>query len=349
MKFSKLLGGFFAAALLFTTACKDDEVFETKGTYENGYFISNEGAYKATNAEVTYVDNNFSGQQDNIYKANNAGQPLGDVLQSVAFNNVNAYLVVNNSNKIEVVNRYGFKNLATITSNLQQPRNIAFSGNYMYVTNNNFFDSYYVSIYNLSDLSFVKKISFDRYAEKIVEAAGNVLVQTDGVAYVGSNPVITGHTVSLINSTTKDVAKVITLPDAGEVKDLASKDNFAYALTSTFTDSFLYKINGASGDVTNVSIAGIAGAEKLKVSGDNLYILDGMNNVYAKSVTSSAPATKIFTIPFAVYGFDVIDGKIFASNPGNFSVPSEVTVYSLTGSKLASFKAGVATNGFYKN
>ena len=349
MKFSKLLVGLFASALLFTTACKDDEVFESKGTYENGYLISNEGAYKATNADVTYVDNNFSGQQDNIYKTNNAGEPLGDVLQGIAFNNVNAYLLVNNSNKIEVVNRYGFKKLATITSNLQQPRNIAFSGNYMYVTNNNFFDSYYVSIYNLSDLSFVKKISFDRYAEKIVEASGNILVQTDGVAYVNGNPTITGHTVSLINASTKEVAKVITLPDTAEIKDLGSKDGFAYALTSTFTESFLYKINGASGDLTNVSLAGIAGAEKLRVSGDNLYILDGMGNVYSKSVTSSAPATKIFTIPYYVYGFDVIDGKIFASNPGNFSDASEVTVYSLTGSKLSSFKAGVAANGFYKN
>jgi len=349
MKFSKLLTGVFAAALLFTVGCKDDEVFESKGTYENGYFISNEGAFNASNAEVTYVTDNFSGQQDNIYKVNNAGEPLGDVLQSIAFNNVNAYLVVNNSNKIEVVNRYGFKKLATITSNLQQPRNIAFSGNYIYVTNNNFFDSYYVSIYNLADLSFVKKISFDRYAEKIVETAGNVLVQTDGISYSTGNPVITGHTVSLISSATKEVAKVITLPDAGEIKDLGSKDGYAYALTSTFTDSFLYKINGSSGDVTNIAIDGIVGAEKLKISGDNLYILDGMGNVYTKAITASSPATKIFTIPFYVYGFDVIDGKIFASNAGNFSGASEVTVYSLTGSKLTSFKAGVAANGFYKN
>lgn len=349
MKFSKLFAGLFAATLLFNVACKDDEVFEDKGTFDKGYLITNEGSFTHNNAEVSFVSDDLATVQNDIYKTTNANEPLGDVLQSIAFDGVNAYLVVNNSNKIQVVNRYGFKKLATITSNLQGPRNIAFAGNYMYVTNNNFFSSYYVSIYNKSDLSFVKKMTFDRYAEKIVEASGNVLVQTDGVSYSTGSAVVTGHSISILKSSNNELLKEVTLPDSGEIKDLGSKDGFGYALSSTYTDSYLYKINALTGDVTNIALAGVAGAEKMRISGDTFYFLDGLGNVYAKSISANTAATKIFTIPYYVYGFDIVDGKIFASDAKDFSSASEVNVYSLTGQKLKTFNTGVAASNFYKN
>ncbi|UHO39283.1 hypothetical protein H5J24_03945 [Chryseobacterium capnotolerans] len=50
-----------------------------------------------------------------------------------------------------------------------------------------------------------------------------------------------------------------------------------------------------------------------------------------------------------VYGFDVIDGKIFAAE-ANFTTDGKVNVYdALSGTLLKTFTAGVGTNGFYKN
>ena len=43
------------------------------------------------------------------------GTPLGDVVQSITQFNNNAYVVVNNSNKIEVIDITNFSSIATIT------------------------------------------------------------------------------------------------------------------------------------------------------------------------------------------------------------------------------------------
>lgn len=139
MKIRKLLAGFFAASLLLTTACKDDEILENdivKGAYQGGILLGVEGGFNKNQAEVSYLSPDLSTLSENIYASNNDNQPLGDVLQAIAFKDDKAYLVVNNSNKVEVVDRYTFKKTATFQA--EQARGIAFAGNYVYVTSNDF-------------------------------------------------------------------------------------------------------------------------------------------------------------------------------------------------------------------
>lgn len=355
MKIGKLLTGFFAASLLLTTACSDDEILDNyvaKGAYDGGILIGVEGGFNKNQAEVSYLSSDLSTLSENIFAANNTQQPLGDVLQTIAFKDDKAYLVVNNSNKVEVVDRYSFKKTATFQA--EQARGISFAGNYVYVSSNDFFSKYEVNVYNASTFAPVKKISFDRYAEKIVNVGDQIVVQTDGSTYEMTPPyneIPTGHTITTINSATNTVDKTITLTDNGIISDLISANGFAYVLSSGNTDSYIYEINTKTGTFTSSKLVGIK-ASKLRFSGSSLYFADSEGNIYSKGTAANATATKLFkytkTAGLYLYGLNIIDDKIFISDV-NFNGPSKIYIYSLQGNLIKTLSAGVGVNAFYKN
>jgi len=349
MKFNKFFTYFLATALL-VASCKDDDFdFDNQETSYSGILVSNEGKYGTPSGSVDFISSDLSATKSDIYKLVN-NEDLGDVFQSIGFKGTNAYLVINNSNKIVVANRFTFLKNTVITSNLVNPRYIAFTESQFYVTNNNFDDVKRLNIYNNADNTFIKSINFDRYAEKVVEAGGNIVVQTDGTGYDGNwNELPTGHTLTIVKPATNTVDKVITLPDAGIIKDLVSYEGSAYALSSTETDSYIYKINPTNGSLTTITLTGIANVQKLRIDSGNFYFLDLANKVYSKTISSTSTAKTLFTATGSTYGFGVIDGRIFVSN-ASFTGESTSYVYNAsTGAQIKSFKSGIATNGFYKN
>ena len=343
MKISKILSMAFAAILLVNVSCsRDEEVTQPKGAYENGIIIANEGGFSTPTASISFTKEDLSSQENNIFSANNNSAILGNVLQSIGFLGDNAYLVCNIPNKIEIVNRYSFKKVSTITAELDNPRYIAFSGNYVYVTNNNFSNVRKLNIYKNTDNSFVKSINFEKYAERI-------FIQTDGSTYDSNwNELPTGHSISLLKSSSNNLEKTITLTDDGIIKDLISSNGFAYVLSSTATESYIYKIS-PEGAFTKTVLTGINGASKLRIDNNNFYFNDNKKNIYSMSISSTNIPTKpIFTTTANMYGFGVINNKIYVSN-ASFSQDSDVFVYNTSGTQLKTFKTGVGTNGFYKN
>lgn len=347
MKISKFLVGAFAALLLVNISCSNNDDVEVV-TY-NGIFISNEGGFPSPSASVDFISSDLNTFKSDIYTASN-NEILGGVLQGIYFWGNNAFLVLNNSNKIVVADKYTFKKTAEITSNLEYPRYIAFSGNQFYVTNNNFtVGTYKLNVYK-TDNTFVKSINFDRYAEKVVEAGGNIVVQTDGYLYdfASGENVTTGHTITIVKPSTNEIDNVVTLPDSGIISDLVSYQGFAYALSSTDTDSYIYKINPADGTFTTID-TNIPSVQKLRIDSGNFYFIDASNKVYSENI-SSGTATNLLTATGSyIYGFDVIDGKIFVSD-ASFTGNSTVYVYNASnGSLIKTFSSGTGTNGFYKN
>lgn len=356
MNIKRILPLAFASMLLFNVSCSSDNDTEVSqaGIYENGILVANEGSFTKPNADVTFVSNNLADVANNIFAANNNNEAFGKVLQSIGFSGDRAYLVANVPNKIEVVNRYTFKKQATVVANLDSPRYIAFAGTKYFVTNNNFSSNVKkVNIYNVSDNSYVGAINFPRYAEKIVEAEGNIVVQTDGVGYDASwNPIATGHTISIINpsSNTESTVSPMTLPGSGIIRDLISYKGIAYVLTSDDTNSYIYKINSSAGTYTSTVLTGIPKVQKLRADDNKFYFINDANKIYSMAIgTTAIPTAPIATATGNVYGFDVIDGRIYAAD-ADFSKDGKVNVYNAAnGSLLKNFTAGVGTNGFYKN
>lgn len=87
-------------------------------------FIINEGNFTWGNASLSIYDPVSNSVLNNAFSnANN--RPLGDVGQSIAFSGANAWLVVNNSGKIEVIDQQSLSAVTTITG-LQSPREVLF-------------------------------------------------------------------------------------------------------------------------------------------------------------------------------------------------------------------------------
>ena len=348
MKISKIFTLLLAGTLLFNISCRSDDPIEpqTKGAYENGILIANEGGFSTPTSSVSFISKDLSKLENNIFASNNSNAVLGNVFQSIGFKGDNAFLVTNVPNKIEIVNRYTFKKTATITANLETPRFIAFSGNYTYVTNNDFFSVFKLNIYDNSN-AFVKSINFDRFAEKIVSAEGFVYVQTDGVGYDASyNEFPTGHTITRISPSSNTVDKTITLTDDTPIRDMIADNSNVYVLSSDYSDSYIYKIDAKTGTSTQTKLAGISSAQKLAIDNGKMYFLTSGKKLYEFNGTT---ATAMFDVTTKnVWGFNVIDGNVYVSDP-SFSKDNEVRIYNLSGNLLKTITTGIGTNGFYKN
>ncbi|WP_137905792.1 YncE family protein [Chryseobacterium sp. 2VB] len=350
MKITKLLTVLFAVVLLFNmSSCTSDSAeFEISPiTYQNGYFISNEGNFNSQGAKVTFLTRDLSLKQDDVYGYNNNKEILGDVLQTIGLNGNKAYLVINNSNKIVVVDRYTFKKLGVITNQIDNPRGIAFANDFIYVANLNFStNATSVTKYKASDYSFVSKITMTGGADKAVEAGGNIFVQNATSGY--------GNMITYIN-TSNDSKTELTVPN-GKINSTISYKSNVYTISSTATDSYIYKISGTGTMTSVVTLTGIPSATNLQIDNDKIYF-SSANKVYTTSLaTPTVPASPLLTAAdggpyFTLYGFNVIDGRIFASDVKQFTQESEMTVYSATtGTKLTSLKTGgLGANGTFLN
>lgn len=223
MKTQKLFIGLFIAALTFTS-CSDDEgvdfqpvspvIPETpSGAYENGILIINQGGYLTGDASVSFLSDAISIADNNIFEDTN-GSLLGDTGQSIAFNDDLAYIIVNASNKIEVVNRYSFVSVASIEIGLTNPRYMAFANGKGYVTNwgdaNDPSDDY-VAIIDLSSNTITSTIEVIEGPEQIINANGSLYITNKGGYSFGSSitKIDSNNTVTTIN--TGDIPDEIVL------------------------------------------------------------------------------------------------------------------------------------------
>jgi len=88
--------------------------------------IANEGVFNGGNASLSYIDLTEQKVYNDVYKAQN-DKVLGDVFQSIAADDDNLYLVINNSNKIITVDKKTFKYKSEIS--ISQPRYLCLIGN----------------------------------------------------------------------------------------------------------------------------------------------------------------------------------------------------------------------------
>lgn len=99
-----------------------------------GFYVLNEGNMGANKCTLDYFDYSTGMYHRNIYAACNPEVPLelGDTGNDIAVNNGRLYIVVNGSNKVEVLDAFTAKRIGQVDIN--SPRCVAFDGNYVYVS-----------------------------------------------------------------------------------------------------------------------------------------------------------------------------------------------------------------------
>ena len=152
----------------------------------SGVFILNEGNFRWGNGSLSFYSYDSSKIYNNLFHNIN-GRPLGDVPNSMEINDEKAYIVVNNSGKIEVVNSNSLESISTING-LISPRNITIvNDNKAYVTSI-YSDS--VAVISLIDNVISGYINLRRSSEAIV-ISGNIAFISN---WLGGNEVMVINT-----------------------------------------------------------------------------------------------------------------------------------------------------------
>jgi YVTN family beta-propeller protein len=364
MNFSKLVLITLTISLFFVS-CTNDDLNEDVplGSYDNGLLILNQGGFGHSDASISYVSSDFSIAQNDIFSVVNPSITLGDTGQDVGFNNDLAYIVLNASNKIEIVNRYTLKSVGTINSGLKNPRYIAFANGKGYVTNwgdGSVATDDYVAVIDLATKKVSSTIPVLEGPERILENSGKLYVaHKGGYSY--------GNKISVIDATSNAVSTTITVgdvPENMEIKDgtlwVSCAGNPSYVSSPlTETAGQIVKVSLATNKVT--STIGYSDAKKhlsnLVLNGNDVYYTID-SDIYKMSATATAlPTTSAFSTTaqgvYGVYSFAVHGSHIYVGDAGDYAHNGKVYVYALTAPSIGTlektFSVGVIPAGFYFN
>ncbi|AXG75112.1 hypothetical protein DVK85_13080 [Flavobacterium arcticum] len=354
MKLNKLILTAFAGALFFASCSSDDDSSNApKGAYDNGLLILNQGGYNVGNASISFLSE-ANELENNVFSLVNGGL-LGDTGQDIGLHGDYAYIVVNNSHKIEIVNRYTFEGVATVTTGLDNPRYIAFSGDKGYVTNwGDPVDTTddYVAVLDLSTNTVSSSIEVVEGPEAIVENNGNLYVaHKGGYGY--------GNTVTVINAAAGNVTTSIAVGDVPNSLEIDNGKLYvmgegAPSWSGTETTGQLTVINLTDNSISqNLVFNGITHPTNLVIENNKLYytINDGIYTMTTSATT--LPSAPLFTTTeqgvYGVYSFEVKNNKVYVGDAMDYNSNGKVYIYSLTGEKLEEFTVGVIPAGFYFN
>jgi YVTN family beta-propeller protein len=354
MKINKLLLTALAGSLFFVSCSDDDSGNNTaSGAYNNGMIILNQGNFGRGNASVSFLSNDMVLEND-IFEGVNPGRILGDTGQDIGFEDEKAYIILNVSNKIEIVNRYTFAHIGTI-SGLENPRYITFRNNKAYVTNwgdGEVATDDYVAVIDLATNTVTARIPVAEGPERIIEENGKLYVaHKGGYGY--------GNSITVINANTNSVVTTIAVGDVPN--SLEEENGKLYVLSeglpswaSTETAGRISVINLSNNTVTStVNFTGNAHPSNLVIEDNKIYFTEG-SDVYSMALNATAiPAEPIFTTTqqgiYGVSAFAVKDGRIYVGDARDNNSNGRVYVHSLNGTLQDTFTVGLIPAGFYFN
>jgi len=158
--------------ILFVSCSKLPENIPSGYTFGGGVYILNEGNFRAGNGSLSFYSYDSSKIFNDLFYKKNS-RPLGDTPNSMVINSDKAYIVVNNSGKIEVIDRSTLESKATI-SGLISPRNMKIVSDTKAYVSSIYSDS--VAIVNLYSNSISGYINLGKSSESIVISGNNAYI-----------------------------------------------------------------------------------------------------------------------------------------------------------------------------
>jgi len=332
-----------AMGVVTFSACKKDENVNVSTENYKGIIVVNEGGFNKSNGSIGLYKPGTKTYLDAFKNANN--RPLGDVVQSISAINDKFYIVVNNSNKIEVVNKSDFKSVATISTS--SPRYILpVSTSKAYVSN---LYSNNLQVLDLNSNSISSTIDLKHWSE------GMALM--NGKAYVNAN----NNMVMVVNTSNNSVEDSIATW-AGLTKVVNAGANQIGVLCSgeldwtsgaVVKDAKFYIISKDSNKVpktVNLTGAGYGGSLVYSAFNNAFYYSLGNNKVI--EITMDGVVSDFILLPstVSVYGLSIdANDNLYVTDATDYNSAGKVYVYNSNGTKTNEFSAGIAPNGVLIN
>lgn len=351
------------AALFFASCSNDDDnnqqpqPEEPVVTYDGGVFILNEGNYGSDNSTISFLSDDFSFFQADAYGTVNNGEGIGNTGQSIGFYEDLAFVVVNGSNAIQIIDRYTLEKVSIITSGLSNPRYIAFANDKAYVTNwgdGSSATDDYVAVINTTTYAIETTIPVGEGPENIVAYNGNLYVALEGGWSTGNNAVV------VIDSSTDAVTDTITVGDAPN--SLAIDNDNLYVLCggiqdwynpSNNTNGSLVSVSLADNSVSTVSFTGGEHPSNLDIENGTIYYTVDASVYSMETSSTTLPTSALLSVTdqgaYGIYGFAVENGRIYVGDAADYNSNGSIYIFNTSGTLLYENTVRVSPNGFYFN
>lgn len=328
--------------LLFQS-CKEDTV-NPSIDYSQGKLIVCEGNMGNNDGEITYIGD--TSQVTNVFYTTNS-IPLGDVVQSMTIIDNKAYIVVNNSQKVEVVNSKSFKSIATING-LSYPRSVTkLSSDKILISNGNGTNGDdYIYIVSTNTYSKIDSIAMPTGPEKIFVINNNIYVLNSGG---WSN----GNTISVFNSSNYSLIKTITVGDVpidGEIDDnnnliILCKGKYDWANSTSLSNAKIMEINATTNTASTIyeldhCISTYTSTNMVAYNSGKIYFID--DAVYSLSTTNTTPVKIIDGYYYSV-DVDSSNGDIWISSVSSMD-QHKILQYSSSGTKINEYNTSLYPN-----
>lgn len=332
----------------------EEEIHFQNFFQEEGVFITNEGNFTYGNASLSFYNPQSKQVLNQVFKEAN-GFPVGDVLQSMVLMDSLAFLVVNNSGKILVINANTFRH-AGIISGLVSPRQMLIvNAGKAYIS-----DMYANAITIINPRTYTKTgtIPLKKGSESMVKYGNYVFVSN----WSKQNTIqrIATATDKLVDSlvVTKQPNSMVldrnnklwVLSDGGLASLPGGK--VKACLTRVNPETFKIEKEYVFPDLNSAPTRLCMNSRK-----DTLFFLNGSwgssvtnGGVYRMPVNSDVLPTAPF-IPennklFYALGVDPRNGDIFLSDAIDYQQPGWVFRYSSGATVIDSFKTDIIPSSF---
>lgn len=328
---------------MFSACIKDkpQEPIKTSATInsESSVFIINEGNYGWNNASISLYDSNSGALVNDYYKQQNSNQALGDICQSITKYNNNYYVVVNNSNKIEVLNNSNFKKSATISGFTSPRYMLPITYNKAYVS------EYYannIKIVDLNSNTITGNIPCNGWGDQMILIYNKAFITNPKSNYCY---VVNTTNDAIIDSVNVGIgASSITIDKHSKIWVLSNGNTNTVGKISRINPITLQieiTLNFSNGEApTNL---------RVNKTHDTLYYLN-QSNVFQFPITNnSLPTNPLINGGSKLYyglGINPKDYTIYVSDAIDYVQKSKIEVYDVNGNFKSSFNAGVISNGF---
>ncbi len=356
MKFKNTF--FLSLLILFFASCSSDDegMIESGSGYEDGIFVLNEGIWGEGNASVSFISNDLEEIEQDIFSFNNAGRALGDVAQDLGLYEDLVFMVVNASNKIEVVDRTTFESVATLDIQLSNPRYISFANGKAYVTNwgdGTDPDDDYVAVFDADSFEFLKEISVAEGPEKIISEGNQIFVaHTGGYSF--------NNIISVIATEDDEVTEELTV---GVVPNSLLVSNGNLLVLSSGLPFYSEEESAGSFSRIDLSTMEVATLDFPEATNHPSYLTEDNGQFYfvmGKEVYSFSPsAAPSTTAPIlslteesgSLYSFDVENNQIFVGfTSPDYTGNGTLKVYNVGSTEpIETFTTGIGPNGIFFN
>jgi DNA-binding beta-propeller fold protein YncE len=327
----------FSLLLLVIVSCtKDPEIPPSNYIIGGGVLILNEGNFMAGNGSLSFYSYDSSKVYNDLFTSIN-GRPLGDVPNSIIIKSDKAYIVVNNSGKIEVVDQNTLESKATI-SGLISPRVMTpINDNKAYVSSL-YSDS--VTIIDLSRNTISGYINLRRSSEAIVAYNNKAYISN----WMG------GKEVMVVNTLNDRVVDSIQVGDEPESMVLDNRRVLWVLCNGGWArQNFakLMEINTSTDEVQKEyafsSLQDSPTCLKIDSYGQTLYFLD--KGVKQMDINlGKLPATTLIAesnASFYKIAVNPVNSDIFITDAVDYTQPGYVLLYKNDGTFMAKEKAGI--------